>query len=375
MLKTSLSALSLVAVVSLNLHAQRPPVPGRGPSQPQVRAAFKSSDAKAGTITVTVPGAQRGELIEKTYTLAKNVEVGTGTGLGGRGSVLKEIKLADIPSGTTVVISLSANEKTAEFILAEGSQVRGQLKAVDSMKNTITVALQQSRRDEAGEEKTYTVATDADIALDDGRLRRFSIRESKLADLPTGAIVSLWLSVDHQQAQAILAEGPMLSGHIKAVDAGKNTLTLTTNQRDAEPEERTLDVARSAIIILDDGKGRRFSLKPGKLADLPAGAMVSLKLSADQKRVALIQAAGPMVSGRLKSIDGAKGMITIEIFVKRGENPEEKTYSLAKDVQVVVEGKQAKLTDVKTEDVGFTTLQLSLDQMTVQRIMVSPPRR
>jgi hypothetical protein len=57
--------------------------------------------------------------------------------------------------------------------------------------------------------------------------------------------------------------------------------------------------------------------------------------------------------------------------VGRGENPEEKTVSLAKDVRIVIEGVESKLTDVKIgEDSGPTTLRLSLDGKTAQSVTV-----
>jgi hypothetical protein len=54
---------------------------------------------------------------------------------------------------------------------------------------------------------------------------------------------------------------------------------------------------------------------------------------------------------------------------------EEKQLSLAKDVRVVFQGNEAKLTDVKIADNGpFAMLRLSLDQKSVQSLFVSQPR-
>ncbi|HKB39834.1 MAG TPA: sigma-70 family RNA polymerase sigma factor [Gemmataceae bacterium] len=344
----------------------------RGPAKPEVRGIVKSVDSAAGTITVT-GAAGREEPTEKTYPLAKNVEVGVGS--GDRRGVLKEIKLADLAPGAFVSLALSADGKTVESILASGPQVRGVLKSVDAGKNMITIALSPTRREETGEEKTYSVDAAAEIGLDDGRGRRFSVKEAKLADLPTDSVVTVWLSVDQKHAQGIIAEGPNLYGVVKAVDAAKNTLTLTTRSRGGDAEEKTLDVAKNAITLLDDGRGRRFSLKEGKLADVPAGAQVFLKLTPDQKFITMLRAEGPSVGGRIKALDPKAGTITVDVQVARGENPEEKTFTLAKNVRVQIEGNEGKLADIKVgDDAPFAMLRLSLDQKTVQSITVSRPR-
>jgi RNA polymerase sigma factor (sigma-70 family) len=352
---------------------------GRAPARPEVRGIIKSIDTAKNTITLTTQ--TRGEDPgEKTYTLAKNVEVGIGAASRIRG-FMKEGKLGDLNPGIMVSLGLSADEKSVEFIMAETPAVRGVLKAVEAEKKTITVTIAGRRegrgREEAvaEEEQTYAVSPNAEIGADDGRGRLFSVKEVKLSDLATGSIVVLFLSVDRKQAESVLAEGPNFGGHVKAVDAAKNSLTLVTPSRGGDPEEKTLEVAPNAIIVLDDGKGRRFSLKEGKLADVAVGAVAQVKLSADQKHVTSIRAEGAMVGGRVKSIDTKNNTITIEIFVRRGENAEEKTYSLAKDVHINIEGNPGKLADIKTgEESGPTMLKLSLDQKTVQAIVVNPGR-
>ena len=96
-------------------------------------------------------------------------------------------------------------------MLAEGPTVKGVLKAVDATKNTLTIQLpgRAAGRGEAvaGEEKTYTVAGDAEIAADDGRGSRFSVKEAKLTDLAQGSLVTVRLFVDMNKAVSILAEG------------------------------------------------------------------------------------------------------------------------------------------------------------------------
>lgn len=344
---------------------------GRRPNAtPEVRGIVKSVEAKAGTITI-MTGQTRENVGDKTFSVAKNVEVVTGTMIG-RFGLFKEAKLADLSEGTIVMLSLAAGQKDmVESIVAEGPSVRGQLKAVDVKKRTLTVALAPSRREEAEEEKTYLVDAGAEIAVDDGRGRRFSIREAKLEDLTAGSAVGLRLSLDKKHVQSVLAEGPSVFGQVKEI--GKKSLTIVTRPaRGGEGgEQRSLDIADDALIVLDDGRGRRLSLREGKLADVLPGSSAMARLSADQSQVTFLRIEGPGIGGLLKSVDPKNLSITIAIPKGRGEEPEEKTFTVAKDARIAIDNNnQALLADLKVTDNGpFVMLRLSLDQKTVQAIM------
>lgn len=348
---------------------------GRRPAAPEVRGIVKTVDAKGGVITV-MTGQSRENVGDKTFTLAKNVEIVTGNMIG-RFGIFKEAKLADLSEGTIVTLSLAAGQKdVVESIVAEGPAVRGQLKAVDAKKGTLTVTLAPSRREEAEEEKTYAVDAGTEIAVDDGRGRRFSIREAKLEDLAAGAAVNLRLSLDKKKVQSVLAEGPSVFGAVK--ELGKKSLTIVTRPaRGGEAgEERTVDIADDALIVFDDGRGRRLSLKEGKLADVLPGSSAMARLSADQSQVTFLRIEGPGITGLLKSVDAANRSITIAVPKGRGEEPEEKTFTVAKDARIAIDNNnQALLADLKIADNGpFVMLRLSLDQKTVQAVMARSRR-
>lgn len=354
---------------------------GRGPQRAEVWGMVKSVNTGAGTLTITVPvggGREAREVREpatqdKTFPLAKTVEVAIGGGFGrSGGGLFKEGKLVDLTAGVRVGLTLSADEKTVESILAEEPTVRGRLTGVDTTKNTLTVSSAPSRREEAGEEKTYAVASDVEVAVDDGRGTRFSIKEGKLAELAKGAEVTARLSIDRKQVYGILAEGPVAYGTIKALDAAGNTLTLVVrpSRGDDAGEERVLPVSTDAVVLLDDGKGRRLSIKRGKLADLPTGSAASVRLSVDQTQVMSIRAEGPSLTGLLKGVDAEKGILIIAIPKGRGEEPEQKTFTVAKDARISLDGTETKLADLKVGDPGTALqLRLALDQKTVQVIM------
>jgi hypothetical protein len=313
--------------------------------------------------------------MEKTFTVKKTAEVGINVGLNRR-FALREAKLSDLTPGVQVHLQLSADQKEAEVIIAEGPSVRGQIKAVDAGKKTITVTTPPNRREEAGEERTYTLAPNAEVGIDDGRGRLFSLKEAKLADLASGAPATLRLTVDQKHVLIVIAEGPIVHGTVKSLDAGKKQITILAFTRGEEPAEKTLDLAAGADVQIDDGRGRRFSVKEGKLADVPAGCSVTLRLTVDQKSVVSLRAEGPQLFGLLRAVDAAKNTITVTPGGRRNDTPpEDRTLSVAKDVRIQIEGKEAKLADLKAEDNGPPVmLRLSLDQKVVQSISVGRGR-
>lgn len=336
----------------------------------EVRGILKSIDTTAGTITIAIHEGRQPSA-DKSFALAKNAEVAVHDGTGRRG-LYKEAKLADIPIGSAVGLILTADQKAVDAIVAEGPMIHGVLKSVDVTKNSLTI--HHTGRGEEPQEKTYTLAAHTEIGIDDGRGRRFSVWEGKLGDLSSGAMMTLWLSVDQKEVHGVLAEGPNIYGTVKSVDAAKNKLTVITHSGREEAEEKTLEVAKDAVTLLDDAKGRRLSVKEGKLADVPVGATVHLKLSVNQQGVTMLRAEGGHLMGMLKAVDADKGVVTI-LTGGRGENPVEKALTLAKDARVIIDGNPAKLADLKVTDNGpIVQVRLSLDQNLVQSIVVASSR-
>ncbi|MSR53201.1 MAG: hypothetical protein EXS09_07905 [Gemmataceae bacterium] len=368
-------ALAVCHTVPAAAQRERP----AGAPRPETRGVVKAIDVKAGTIVITAVQGRDVAPAETTFALAKEVEVAVDPSGGTRGRAvgfLKEGKLAELTPGTMVSLSLSADQKTVEAILAESPNIRGVFKSVDAEKSSITVTLRQGGRGEDGDsEKSYAVAKDAEIAVDDGLGRRTSVKEGKLVELATGCTVSLRLSADQKTVESVLAEGPVLNGIVKAVDSAKNSITIVVGAGRGEAEEKTLNLAKGATIVVDDGRGRRLSVKELKLADVPPGAMVNVRLSVDQNSVTLLRAEGPSLACTIKSVDAAKGTITVLTRVARGDDPVEKTLPVSKEARVVIEGAEAKFADVKpSEEGGFAMVRLSLDSKTVQGINIGRGR-
>jgi hypothetical protein len=219
---------------------------------------------------------------------------------------------------------------------------------------------------------TYKTARDAKVLIDDGTGRKTGFWVGKLADVTEGAVATIRLSAE-KQAVLIYVEGPPLAGLLKSVDGKAHTVTVTLATKTKETTDKTFEVSKEAGIAIDDGVSEKGK-KNHKLADLTTGSIVTLKLSGDQKVVAQISAQGQSHNGTVKSVDGKKNTLTVDLL--EGKDVVEKTFEVSKDARVLIDdgkGKktpdnEAKLADVKAG--GLVTLRLSLDQKAVVAIRV-----
>lgn len=348
----------------------------RGDRRPELRGVVKAVDLTGRSITVSVSTGRDAAATDRVYALAADTEVAIGSG-GLRGAVYHPGKVEDLTPGLSVSLAVSADEKSVESIAAEEPTVRGVLQSVDAGARTLSIQTAQQSREQPGEVKSLAVAADAEVAIDDGRARRFSIREGSLGDLKSGSQATLWLSLDRKSVRAVLAEGPSYFGTVKSVDATSNTLTITARpaRGDEAAIENTYAVAPDATIVLDDGRGRRLSARQGKLTDITAGTAANVRLSVDQGRIMSIRIEGPTLFGMLKSVDAEKNTITIAFPRGRGEPPEERTVTLAKDARILSEGAEAPLSSLKPGENGpYIQLRLSLDQTQGQSVIAANPR-
>jgi RNA polymerase sigma factor (sigma-70 family) len=309
---------------------------------PEFGAVVKAVDADKGTITLDDDKGPP-ELVGRTLPVAKDADIQIDEKPG---------KLAELPPGTSVNVRLSADRKMVRRISAEGSKPGGLVKAVDAEKSTITFDEEKASPELVG--KTIPVAKDADIQIDDkpGGL---------LAAVPPGAFVQVHLSADQKTARRVFAQGPECGGLVKAVDGDKSTITFDEEKGDPELVGKTFPVANDAHVQIDD--------KPGKLAGVPPGALVRLRLSADRKTGRFIFAQGPEHGALVKAVDAEKGTIT---FDEEKAPPElaGKTFPVAKDADIRSDGKPSKLAAIQQ---GATVrLRLSADQKTIRRVEEGP---
>jgi hypothetical protein len=325
---------------------------------PTIQGTLKAADAGKSTITATVALTKGEPAGDKTFTVAKNVKLFIDDGQVPDKSKpsAKQPGLADLPANAVVYLKLSADRKVVGSIRAEGQTVIGLAKSVDGPKSSITITI--STKGKPDEERTFTVAKAAQVFIDDGEPKdKTKPGEARgIASVPVGAQVTLRLSLDGQSVVAIVAEGPSVYyATVKAVDVAKNTITL----HDKVQKEKTYNVKSDAVVFLDGKDAVKM------LADVPVGAVVDLKLLADQKAVREIRARGPTVMG---TVAGNAGNDSINLRDKEGE----KTIPVAKDARIVIEEKTVgKLTDLI--DGTVAQLQLSVDQATALEVRAEGP--
>jgi RNA polymerase sigma factor (sigma-70 family) len=159
-------------------------------------------------------------------------------------------------------------------------------------------------------------------------------------------------------------EGPKVSGKLDTVDADKRSVTITTPppKRGEAPTAKTFPLGKDAKIQRDG--------KDVKLADLKKGTQATLTLSKDQATVVSLSVTSPGVSGPVKSLDVEKYTITITVGNRAGK--EDKTYQVAKDAKIVIDGKDGRLADLK---VGATVSLIMSEANTVTQVRSATGRR
>jgi hypothetical protein len=324
--------------------ARAPVAAGPEPrTETEVSGVVQAVDASHHTLTLH-PGKQTPG--PQTFTVAADVKVflddGTGDRLG-----FHEGKLVDLGEGAPVVFRLREDRRVVR-IWVEGPTVQGTLKAADPAGGTITVTVALVKGEPAAD-RTFAVARKAQVFLDDGRPHDKSrpTRPPGLADLPANAVVFLKLSADRKRVGSIRAEGQTVTGVVKALDGARHTITLTLSAKGEPDVERTFPVAKAAHVFIDDGKPKDKSrpADAARLADVPGGARVTLRLSLDGQSVVALQAEGADVYGTVKAVDAARNTLTLH----DKQVADGKTYEILPYAAVLLDDKAEgkKLADVR----------------------------
>ncbi len=160
--------LSVDSQTALNLQAEGPNLGDCGGSP------ISAVDAANYTITFADKGAAA--VAGKTFNVLKDAWIQIDAIPG---------KLAELPAGSYVNVTLTVDQQFVRSIWAAGPPVPGTgiVKAVDAAKNTITV-----------DDQTYPVAKNANIIIEN---------RGGLAAVPIGATVSLRLCVDQKTVGTI----------------------------------------------------------------------------------------------------------------------------------------------------------------------------
>ncbi len=224
-----------------------------------------------------------------------------------------------------------------EGVLAAIDASHGEIRVVSATKDPATGVKSE-------DDRTIAVAANARITLaGEGKDKATAV---KLADLKDGMRVVVVLSGDGKTATEVHAAPKVnaVAGAVRAVDAARRTVTATVKDKTSgDKTDETLNVAADASVVFEGhtkGGG-----KTGRLADLREGMSVTLRLTEDRKTVTGIRVAPPTARGVVKAVDAAKGSITVTVGVKG--DARDVTYEVEKGAAVRVDGKEAKLADVK----------------------------
>jgi RNA polymerase sigma factor (sigma-70 family) len=247
-------------------------------------------------------------------------------------------QLTGVPKGATVSVGLCVDQQTVHSLDAAGAWLGGgRVSAVDAGRNTITFG-ERSHSQLAG--KTFPVAEKAEVRIDG--------KPGKLAGIPAGASVNVSLAVDQQTALGLDAQGEHLGecggSLVKEVSTQNNSITFD-DKASPDVAGKTFTLAKDASILIDD--------KPGPLHDIPVGSYVNVTLSVDQKLAQQVRAGGGRLGGTVKAVDAPKGNVTVD----------DRTYSVARDAVIVIDGKPATLAALP---IGATvSANLRIDRRTV----------
>src|SRR5262245_19361342 len=137
-------------------------------------------------------------------------------------------------------IVLGATRVDAQFREQPRPEVRGVIKSIDA--GTITVTAGEGR--EAATDKTFSIAKDVEVGTAAAVVGRAAVRAASLSDLSPGLTVSLSVANDQKTVDAIVAEGPLVRGVLKHVDAGKLTIATQTSRESSD--EKTYAIAVDA---------------------------------------------------------------------------------------------------------------------------------
>ena len=256
-------------------------------------------------------------------------------------AVVAAVALLGIDSVVARAAAPGEEKKKAED---KANQLEGRIAAVDVTANKLRI-ISVTKKDglKSESDQTFPVAADARITLAGEGKKGATV--VKFADLKDGMRVVVVLTADKKTITEIRAakkENAVQIG-VKSVDAEKRTVTTTIKDKTGVDRDETYSVAANApIVFADHGKGAG---KPGTLADLQPRMSATLRLSEDGKSVVDIRVAAPKAQGVVKSVDAAKNSITVTVGAKN--NATDVTYEVEKGATIALDGKEAKLTDLK----------------------------
>jgi RNA polymerase sigma factor (sigma-70 family) len=331
----ALSAASLALVLKNQAAANVPP--SLRAATIQILSGSVPNNAVAGAcsarVTALTEGVMKAMWISKLKTvgvlaLIVALVAGGAVALAGRVAAQK-------PSQ---VDKSSAGDKNGKRKAEQGPTIQGIVQAVDADKHALTVAVRVSPTEKKMEDKTFTVAKDVKVALENSLTKVKELPAGRLSDVTAGTEVTLHLSADGKTVVALSARAADVHGNVKSVDAANNQLTVVVKEKDG-PTERTFTMAKGAKVLLNDGLKKNTKDKEAELTELTEGTPVRVQPTVDRKTALTVRVQGATVHGTLKGVD--VGNNTLTVTVKEDAQVVDKTLPVSKEARL--DGKLADL--------------------------------
>jgi hypothetical protein len=154
-----------------------------------------------------------------------------------------------------------------------GTTFTALLRGVDAGPPTVTLRVREVNA-------TYPLTGKPDIRID-GR----SATIADLVALRVNARVKVTLTAERTEVLRLMADGETVTGTLRAVDPGQNTISLLRSTADAKGTPTAWPLSPTAAVTLGGN--------PATLGELREGLSVSVRLSADGKRVLALEAEFP----------------------------------------------------------------------------------
>ncbi len=231
--------------------------------------------------------------------------------------------------------------------------LRGQVVAVNrGLPSTVTISLEE-----------FGTLLNLDVA---GKAKVWAAFEvAEFSDVKEGQFVSLRLGDDHRTVTEIHVQGQIREAAIKSVD--QNGKLVIVEGDDEEEGGKPMEVELAADAIL------RIGGLPATRGDLKPGMQVPLEFGRDGKRINAIEAEATensLVDGELIEI-GGDGTLTIGREENEEGHPVRQTLKTTADTLITLDGKPAKLTDLKQG--ASIKLRLSADAMSIRAVKAISP--
>jgi RNA polymerase sigma factor (sigma-70 family) len=233
-------------------------------------------------------------------------------------------------------------------------KLSGKVGGIDVKENTITLAV---RGDSGVVERYYPLAANAKITVDG--------KEAKLADVPKNATATGLASATKEgqlpQITELRVTGEIVTGVVKAADASSVTLA------GGEGADKVFKTNAETQVTLNGKPAKTTDLKVGDKATviLTSNGATALSVLAGAKRgepekpgEKPVRPEARAFAGKIASVDAATRTL---LLASKGEGGRELPVKLTADAKITIDGKAAKLDDLKKGMLASFTIAAAKD--------------